>query len=59
MEISKEVIESIIRGLLQSGCLFAHCDGYEDPPKDMITCHRCYALYMLIKEHPELKQEVT
>lgn len=57
MEISKDLMKDIVKALIKSGCLFFHCDGYETEPVDMITCHRCYALHGIFKEHPELKEE--
>lgn len=57
MEISKDLMKDIVKALIKSGCLFWHCEGYEVEPVDMSTCHRCWTLYKIFKEYPELKEE--
>lgn len=49
MRIDKQVIETWIEYLENSECSFWMCEGYENPPKDMITCNICRTIWEMKK----------
>ena len=54
-----ELLKETTFALLREGCVFWACEGYEEEPIHMKTCHVCRTLRNVFEVHPEWKEELT
>ena len=44
--------------LKRMACQFWACEGFDEEPKEMVTCARCSTIYEILQQHPEWEGDV-